>query len=227
MDPRKVLDVASDADFSAIRKAYHKLCLLHHPDKAGNSIEVHERFVQIQRAYELLCAEPQGRKRPVRENPEPSGGSKKHRPSEDAEDEAFQIRVQATAKATRALRDVKILQRRLGDMYKIYDEKCTNTHADIATRAQLRATLDDLKRKRAEACALGPHNDCWHDSTLHKDETTRKLWALERLCHTVSLMQALYDLLACTLRSLLADHSEKEEEQLKQEFREMVALWRF
>lgn len=54
MDAYKVLGVSPGADRSAIRKAYHKLCLTHHPDKAGDSPEVHERFVRIQEAYNKL-----------------------------------------------------------------------------------------------------------------------------------------------------------------------------
>lgn len=45
-----VLGVAEDADKDAIKKAYHKLALKHHPDKGGNA----EVFREVSEAYKLL-----------------------------------------------------------------------------------------------------------------------------------------------------------------------------
>ena len=54
MDPYKVLGVAPGADRSEIRKAFHKLSFKHHPDKAGDTEESHEKFTKIQDAYNKL-----------------------------------------------------------------------------------------------------------------------------------------------------------------------------
>jgi DnaJ-class molecular chaperone len=48
-----VLDVARDADHATIRKAYHRMALLHHPDKT-KAPDAEERFREVQAAYEIL-----------------------------------------------------------------------------------------------------------------------------------------------------------------------------
>ena len=49
----EVLDVARDAEASAIRKAYHRAALQHHPDKS-TAADAEERFREVQAAYEIL-----------------------------------------------------------------------------------------------------------------------------------------------------------------------------
>ncbi|RYP81664.1 hypothetical protein DL769_001896 [Monosporascus sp. CRB-8-3] len=49
-----VLGVEPGADASIIKKAFHKLSLTHHPDKAGSSPAAHERYVAIVEAYAVL-----------------------------------------------------------------------------------------------------------------------------------------------------------------------------
>lgn len=44
------LGVTVLADKKEIKKAYHKLCLIHHPDRGGNEQE----FLKIKEAYEVL-----------------------------------------------------------------------------------------------------------------------------------------------------------------------------
>ncbi|KAL7622324.1 hypothetical protein AAE478_007828 [Parahypoxylon ruwenzoriense] len=51
-NPYSVLGVKPSDDAATIKKAYHALCLRHHPDKSG--YPSHERFIEIQEAYELL-----------------------------------------------------------------------------------------------------------------------------------------------------------------------------
>ncbi|KAI1105465.1 hypothetical protein F4804DRAFT_304023 [Jackrogersella minutella] len=53
-DLYSVLGVASDASHDEIKKAYQKLALKHHPDKAGDTPESHEKFVGIQEAWDVL-----------------------------------------------------------------------------------------------------------------------------------------------------------------------------
>ena len=55
--PYETLGVTTTATAKEIRKAYRKLALTYHPDKAQSTAEVsefEERFVQIANAYETL-----------------------------------------------------------------------------------------------------------------------------------------------------------------------------
>lgn len=47
----------SDLSLDTLKKKYHKLALIHHPDKNGNSIEAKEKFQKLGEAYELLKKE--------------------------------------------------------------------------------------------------------------------------------------------------------------------------
>ena len=49
-----VLGVQRDASAAAIKKAFRQLSLEHHPDKAGNSAEAHDKYVSIVEAYGVL-----------------------------------------------------------------------------------------------------------------------------------------------------------------------------
>lgn len=53
-DLYEVLGVAKDADLAAVKKAYHKLALKHHPDRNGGSKESEEKFREISAAYSIL-----------------------------------------------------------------------------------------------------------------------------------------------------------------------------
>ncbi len=48
------IDQLSSFDSSSLKKQYHKMALLHHPDKQGGSVEATNRFQQIQTAYQFL-----------------------------------------------------------------------------------------------------------------------------------------------------------------------------
>ncbi|KAI0834783.1 hypothetical protein F5Y06DRAFT_289537 [Hypoxylon sp. FL0890] len=61
-DYYKILGVGKDADENAIKKAYRKLAIIHHPDKNPNDEEAAERFKDIGEAYETL-SDPQKRAR--------------------------------------------------------------------------------------------------------------------------------------------------------------------
>ena len=91
MDPYKVLGVAPGADRSAIRKAYHKLSLVHHPDKAGDSKESHEAFLEIQKAYEKLtisgASASTGGNAEKPKGPTPADGERKAKSRPRADDE--------------------------------------------------------------------------------------------------------------------------------------------
>lgn len=50
MTSHAILGVSSKASKEEIKRAYHKLCLIHHPDKGGNA----ETFIRIKSAYEQL-----------------------------------------------------------------------------------------------------------------------------------------------------------------------------
>ena len=52
-NPYKVLNVARNADDKQIRNAYRRLAKDWHPDK-NKAPEAHERFMQINQAYEIL-----------------------------------------------------------------------------------------------------------------------------------------------------------------------------
>lgn len=49
-----ILDIRRNADLDAIETAYARMALKHHPDVAGDSPEVQERFALINEAYSVL-----------------------------------------------------------------------------------------------------------------------------------------------------------------------------
>ena len=53
-DYYEVLGVARDADAEAVKKAYRKLALEHHPDRNGGSKDSEEKFKEATEAYEVL-----------------------------------------------------------------------------------------------------------------------------------------------------------------------------
>lgn len=53
-DYYKILGVEKDADDGAIKKAYRKLAIVHHPDKNQGDKEAEERFKDISEAYDTL-----------------------------------------------------------------------------------------------------------------------------------------------------------------------------
>lgn len=48
------IDQLSSFDSNTLKKQYHKMALLHHPDKQGGSVEATDRFQRIQSAYQFL-----------------------------------------------------------------------------------------------------------------------------------------------------------------------------
>ena len=54
-DPYRVLGIPHGASPAVVLDAYRRLSKLHHPDREGGS---DERFLEIQRAYEILRARP-------------------------------------------------------------------------------------------------------------------------------------------------------------------------
>lgn len=62
IDYYKVLGVGSNATQSEIKKAYHKLTKIYHPDKNSNSAEANERYQEINEAYHVLN-DPEKRKK--------------------------------------------------------------------------------------------------------------------------------------------------------------------
>jgi len=53
----KIENGFSNLSLDTLKKKYHKLALIHHPDKNGNNIEAKEKFQKIGEAYELLKKE--------------------------------------------------------------------------------------------------------------------------------------------------------------------------
>lgn len=62
IDYYKVLGVGNNATQSEIKKAYHKLTKIYHPDKNDNSAEANERYQEINEAYHVLN-DPEKRKK--------------------------------------------------------------------------------------------------------------------------------------------------------------------
>jgi molecular chaperone DnaJ len=54
-DYYEVLGVSRDADEEAIKKAYRKLAMKHHPDRNPNDKSAEEKFKEAKEAYEVLC----------------------------------------------------------------------------------------------------------------------------------------------------------------------------
>jgi molecular chaperone DnaJ len=53
-DYYEILGVDRGADADAIKRAYRKLALQHHPDRNGGSVEAEEQFKELTEAYEVL-----------------------------------------------------------------------------------------------------------------------------------------------------------------------------
>lgn len=53
-DPYEVLGVSRSADEAAIKAAFRKLAILHHPDKNPGDSEAQSRFKEINQAYQIL-----------------------------------------------------------------------------------------------------------------------------------------------------------------------------
>jgi hypothetical protein len=58
MDPSRILDVPKDADKATIAKAFRKIALKYHPDKAGDNSEIKSQHVGL--AYEILISRISG-----------------------------------------------------------------------------------------------------------------------------------------------------------------------
>jgi len=56
-DYYEVLGVNRDADEEAIKKAFRKLAMKHHPDRNHGNPEAEEKFKEAKEAYEVLCDE--------------------------------------------------------------------------------------------------------------------------------------------------------------------------
>jgi DnaJ-class molecular chaperone len=59
MDPSRILNVPADADKETISKAYRKMALKYHPDRAGDHSKL--KFQHVGAAYEILMAKPGGK----------------------------------------------------------------------------------------------------------------------------------------------------------------------
>ena len=57
IDPYETLAVNKDATQVEVRRAYHKLCLRYHPDKAQGAEDTREQFDAVQLAYLVLSDE--------------------------------------------------------------------------------------------------------------------------------------------------------------------------
>ncbi len=60
-DYYQILQIEKNASPSDIKKAYHKLALIYHPDKNPNNSEASEKFKEISQAYSVL-SDPEKRK---------------------------------------------------------------------------------------------------------------------------------------------------------------------
>jgi len=61
-DYYEILGVSRDASQEDIKKAYRRLALKYHPDRAKNDKDAQEKFKEINQAYEVLCDEEKRKK---------------------------------------------------------------------------------------------------------------------------------------------------------------------
>jgi len=73
-DYYKILGVSRDASNSEIKKAYRKLALEFHPDKATDKEFAEKKFVEVSEAYEVLSDEDKKRRFDSGEDVEPPQG---------------------------------------------------------------------------------------------------------------------------------------------------------
>ena len=59
LDYYQILDIRRNSDQDAIETAYARMALKHHPDVAGDSKKVQERFAKINEAYSVLSKPPE------------------------------------------------------------------------------------------------------------------------------------------------------------------------
>ena len=64
MDCYQILGVPSDASVGALKKAYRRQALRHHPDRVGGS---HRGFARVHQAYEAALKKAQAKKAPPEE----------------------------------------------------------------------------------------------------------------------------------------------------------------
>jgi molecular chaperone DnaJ len=76
----EILGVEKTATLDEIKKAYRKLAMQYHPDKAGEDKESEERFKQVAEAYEVLADDEK------RKNYDNFGSAKAQNPHEDFND---------------------------------------------------------------------------------------------------------------------------------------------
>src|SRR3954452_3346609 len=61
-DYYEILGVGRDADEGALKSAYRKLALMHHPDRNPNNPDAADKFREASEAYAVLC-DPEKRSR--------------------------------------------------------------------------------------------------------------------------------------------------------------------
>lgn len=74
MDYHRILGINANASASEVKKAYRKLARKYHPDLNKND-DAHEKFIEIQEAYECVLCEQQGKPLPKGRSSSSSGKS--------------------------------------------------------------------------------------------------------------------------------------------------------
>lgn len=112
-DPYETLGIAPTASDAEVRRAYHRLAKLHHPDRNGGSEPAARRFSEIQAAHSLvLRLRREGLARTEDRPHAPTGGARPQSPRHTWAEPWLEDRIAAFERGYETQRDPQPSERR-------------------------------------------------------------------------------------------------------------------